>query len=123
MAEVIEVGLYFDKEKLKSMFGLMGNGGVVSITTRSGPDTGLLSNRINIPGLQRKWVKTDQKLRADVDFRPQIYWQGEIETDEKGHCKVTFPHTQDFGRFRIEVVVQDISGKMGSASKTYMVDR
>ncbi len=130
--DIEDIALYFDEDNLKTQFGLMGIGGVVIITTkykkmndleRRNPNELVVSGLQPIASLPKITTidrqEKDQKL---PEFRPQIFWKGNLTTDPQGKAEIEYYQSNDIGQFKIEVVVQGKNGEIGWASYVYDVD-
>ena len=130
--DIEDIALYFDDDNLKTQFGLMGIGGVVTITTKDNKMKELERrnpNEFAVSGLQPNAslpeivpAKRQENDQNRPDFRPQIYWRGNLTTDPQGKAEIEYYQSNDIGQFKIEVVVQSENGEIGWVSYVYDVD-
>lgn len=128
--QVQRVHLFFNRERLRQHFPVFGNRGVVLIETTI-PDVPLppedARDIIRINGLQPPAafpVFHPDQIDNDPHrafFRPQLYWNPDLRTDERGRAILTFHQSDDRSIFRIAVVAQSAAGVLGAGSKEYRV--
>lgn len=128
--QVLKAAIYNRRESLRKYFNVFGNSGVVVITT-SIPD-------IDIPEEDAEDILSIKGLHPDAGFpvfhpeqvendphraffRPQLYWNPDLETDNDGRTSFSFHQSDDLSTFRIEVVAQTEDGKMGRGTVEYEV--
>ena len=116
------VKLFFRQESLRSLFNVMGANGVVMIEYMPNSDEVQLpeadeANRYRVSGLQRKATfpvfDPASLLERQPFFRPQLFWDPEVAIDKDGMASIRYNQSDAYGTFRVEVVVQDETGKMG----------
>lgn len=130
MEEIKKVELFFRLKDLNKQFKLFGSSGVVKITTYN-PLNKLpvqeTKNNYTISGLQPKAtfpVFMPDKLSGlrQPFFRPQVYWNPDIQSNKAGTASVNWYQTDDRSTFLIQVVVQGENGEMGYATKEFVVE-
>jgi len=129
--DIEDIGLYYKLDNLKTQFGPMGMGGVVTITTKNKNMKDLENgnpNEIVVYGLQPHAslpgitpLDGQGKAQNPPEFRPQIYWEGNLTTDLQGKTEIAFYQSNDIGQFKIDVVVQSENGEIGWGSYVYDV--
>ena len=130
--DIEDIALYYNADNLKTQFGLMGIGGVVTITTkykkmkdleRRNPNQVVvfgLQPIASLPGITP--LDSQGKDQRPPEFRPQIYWGSNLTTNPQGKTEIVFNQSNDIGQFKIEVVVQADNGEIGWGSYVYDVD-
>ena len=128
--EVQKVELFFRRDGLRRHFNVFGNGGVVILTT-SIPDVDIpeadADDQLFVNGLQADAAfpvfRPGQEGAGarQAFFRPQLYWNPVVETDDAGRAAISFHQSDDLGIFRIEVVAQSGDGAIGRAVLEYEV--
>ncbi|MDX1939486.1 MAG: alpha-2-macroglobulin family protein, partial [Saprospiraceae bacterium] len=124
-----QLAVYYNFDKLFENFSVIGSNGVVYITTKSSiliPEEEE-NNIFKINGLQYPAAFPEfhpNQVGKDLHqpfFRPQLYWNPKVETDDKGQAALTFFQSDDISTFRIEVVAQSEDGSIGIGRKEYVV--
>jgi len=128
--QIQEIGLFFRRASMREHFNVFGNSGVVVITT-SIPDVEIPEDEaediLPVTGLQAEApfpVFHPDQLDNNPHlafFRPQLYWNPVVETDENGQASFSFYQSDDRSTFRIEVVAQSEDGRMGRGVLEYEV--
>lgn len=117
---------FFDFQRLNTYFGKLGSYGVVMVET-SIPNLQLPeideAGIFTVGGLlpEAEVLLPEQTALQQPVFKPQLFWQGGLTTDEQGRYNLQFPHTDDLGTFTIEIVARGRNGKMGKAKTSYRV--
>ena len=124
--DVDEVELFCDPTQLDRMYKVMGQSGVVRVTTTL-PDYKLSEDVeddfIYISGLKDNVaeVKFAELNNANHDapiFRPQLYWNPTLTTDATGKAVISVPHSDDSGNYVITVLARSDREEIGYS--TYM---
>lgn len=126
-----QIDLYFRYQKLTKYFGSLGRSGVVMITTKD--KAALLPekdgrNIFYVKGKSPAREFPDLKIIANSDsehtpyFRPVVYWNPVIETNEQGEAVIEFIQSDDRSTFEVEVVGRDGSGDFSSGNYSYLVE-
>lgn len=119
--------MMYDPKTIKKAYRLFGSDGIVKITTNS--------NKILIPkddqediftiaGLLPETVypvfspKAGQSNEAPF-FRPQLFWDADIEINKGGSGKTSFYQSDDVSTFIVEVVFRSEDGRVARSSRTY----
>ncbi len=108
---------------------LMIRNGIIAITTKDGKiPQELISdhNSFTFQGFAAPKdftvpVAPENSANKMPDFRPLIYWNPEIVTNESGKASLSFPTSKAISRFRIQVEGISSEGKMGANTITYEV--
>lgn len=125
---VQRVDIIFEPAKLRSYFNVFGNNGVSIIRTNL-PEVYLPEEDeediLRINGLQ-PIVDFPAFDPVQVDkhrpfFRPQLYWNPSVSTDENGQGTFSYVQSDDRSTFRIQVVAQGADGKIGTGQLVYEV--
>lgn len=129
-SNVRTVDIFYFAEKLRKQFNILGQGGVVRITTDI-PQFTLPPNDLEdvfeVNGLQPmvNFVPfTPSSSSAEVrlpNFRTPNYWLANAETSKNGQADINFYQGDEESTFVIEVIAQSADGKLGRATKTYTV--
>ncbi|GAB5553738.1 MAG: hypothetical protein Sapg2KO_33290 [Saprospiraceae bacterium] len=129
-SNVRTVDIFYVAEKLRKQFNILGQGGVVRITTDI-PQYTLPPNDLEdvfeVNGLQApaSFVPyLPSKSSAEVrlpNFRMPNYWLANAQTSNNGQADVSFYQGDEKSTFVIEVIAQSADGKLGRATKTYTV--
>jgi hypothetical protein len=122
--QIEQVDLYYRPETLYGYFKTVGRSGVANLVLKadiSVPEKDAASV-LPINGLQSSTAfpvgKNDVNMPA---FRPQLYWNARLETNAQGEASFSFPQSDDWSRFHIQVIAQGESGALGSGTKVYEV--
>lgn len=125
------VELFYEPTELRRHFNVFGNNGVVRITT-SLPELIIPPDEeediFDINGLQplSDFPVFDPAQignnRHRPFFRPQLYWNPNLETDGNGEIVFSYFQSDDLSTFRIEVVGQDKEGAIGFGQAVYEVE-
>ena len=131
MEDVSKVELFYRLKDLNQNFKVFGSSGVAKITSYQ-PLNELpvkeTKNNFTVQGVQKKAIypvfHPDQiaNNRRQPFFRPQLYWNPELNTDKSGSTSFTYHQTDDRSTFQIQVVVQGVDGQIGYATKEYVVE-
>jgi hypothetical protein len=95
------------------IYGSRGVGGMIAIYTKTGVDVDADGKKYvyKIPGYNKSnsFNSPDYSMKNDdsPDFRTTIYWQPDVETNDKGNATVTF-YTADLAT-RYRIVVEGIT--------------
>lgn len=128
-AQIESIDLYYRLNNIFYYFKLLGRNGVIHIKTKSKmsiPEE-YLNNVYTLSGLQPVapfpdyTVETFQNKTNQPFYRPSIYWNAAVKTDAEGRAEIDFMHSDDLGRFGIQVVAQDTMGHYGIAEIPYIV--
>ena len=125
---VTNLAMLYDPKKIRSAYKVFGATGVVGVTVNSKdimiPDsdkddifniTGLLPEA-NFPVFDPVDISNDQ---YQPFFRPLLYWNSNLKTDNSGKANFSFHQSDDISTFVIEVVVQANDGSINTFTKTY----
>ncbi len=127
---IVRVELFLDRPKLRDYFQAVGASGVVRITTsldRVEVPAEDERNLVEAPGIQPRAEFPAYESSSFPGgshrpyFRPQVYWNPQVEVDNSGTTEVTFGHPDDTGQFVIEVLFQSEDGLRGWTTSTYEV--
>ncbi len=128
MDYIEEVVLMYRPENLRKKFKAIGRSGVVKISTNlrdvkiSEKDA---ENVFSINGLQPKAAfpefKPNDIPSQQPFFRPQLYWNPNIVTNEGGNADFLFYQSDDVSTFNLQIVAQGTDGKFGTTTKSYSV--
>lgn len=129
-SNVKNVDIFYFAEKLRKQFNILGQGGVVRITTDI-PQFTLPANDLEdvfeVNGLQaagRFVPYTPSNSSGEVrlpNFRMTSYWLANQQTAKNGTADVSFYQGDGESTYVIEVIAQGPDGKLGRATKTYTV--
>jgi hypothetical protein len=127
----IETGeLFFISKEIREQFGTFGNSAYVIIHTKAGD--------AKVPSRDEEDIKMIAGLLAAANFdniedaeltakepifRPQIYWNPDLKTDANGKGSFIFNHSDDLGKFKIQLVARDQNGNLGYYTTGYRVAR
>lgn len=117
-----------------AIYGSMGGGGVIVITTRRGDEPRKYPVNLYTPGIAtvnpqgyavvREFYSPDysvaQKNPSMQDLRTTIYWKPDLVTDEQGETAVSFYTADEPGQYQIIVEGIDLNGRIGH--KTLFVE-
>lgn len=126
-ASIERVSLLTDPSQLRAHFPAIGAGGVIHISTKIPnfrlPD-GLENDIFSLPGLQPPAEFEGRDADASLPaLRPAVLWSPALRITEQEGAFLTFHHSDDYGEFCIEVVVQSEDGRRGSGRYCYMAER
>ncbi len=127
---VERVDLFFRFQTLRSQFNVLGNNGVARIITNAVD--------LVIPEADEEDIFTLSGLLPKADFpvfepgqpggnlhrpffRPQLYWNPSLATNEGGAAEFSYFQSDEVSRFRIQVVAQGENGEYGVAERVYEV--
>lgn len=110
-----------------AIYGSMGGGGLIVITTRRGDEPRKYAANLYTPGIAtispkgyavvREFYSPDygvaQKNPNMADLRTTVYWKPDLVTDEKGETTASFYTADEAGRYQIIVEGMDLNGRMG----------
>lgn len=130
ITQIERVDLFYNFEKLRQRFNVLGIHGVVVIETNQ-PDLRVptkeeediflihgLQAQVPFPGLHQK----EKAIEAHSPFlQPQLYWNPNLQTDTNGEVELEFMQSDDLSTFKIEVMVQGQNGAWGYGALTYRV--
>lgn len=125
IAAIKSIAVFRDTKTLKNQFGILGNNGVISISTRK-KDKGKVfktaKNVLTSQGvLNKATFKTAQpKFNKMPNFRSLIYWKDNLEL-KNGKAIISFPHTDDLGVFSIIIKGLTADGKLIKGQTNYKV--
>jgi hypothetical protein len=128
MDMVETVSIFTDRSDLRRQFNVLGRSGVVIIETSSAD--------ITVPETDADDIKLVNGLQAPADFpayspeqfqsdrhrpffRPQLFWDPDLQTDPSGQVSTAFYQSDAAGNFQLRVMVKDKLGRVGYAEKTY----
>lgn len=122
--------IYLKPKSMRRQFSAMATDGAVVFTTND-PNFLMPANVEEdikeINGLQSE-AKFPVFQLADIQnnphipfFRPQLYWNPDVTTDETGATQLAYTQSDDVSTFQIEVVAQDEKGRIGKATIQYSV--
>ena len=125
---VQRVDIFYEPAKLKKMLNVFGNNGMVQIITDL-PEVSIPSNDnediVHINGYQAPLTFpafTSEEFEGNSYrpfFRPQLYWNPQVETNGSGQASCSFFQSDDLSTFRIEVVAQAKDGTIGRGQVLY----
>ncbi|MEM9675881.1 MAG: hypothetical protein AAF992_25040 [Bacteroidota bacterium] len=128
LSQIEKIDIFLQPKTVAQQFPfLMARGGVIAIYTKDKkPPTDFIAERntftwqgfhspLPFEG-QRRVESQDDKV---PDFRPLVYWEPVIETDEQGRAVVTFPNSKAISQFSIQVSGVSVKGDYGEATTTY----
>ncbi|MBK9491173.1 MAG: hypothetical protein IPO07_22080 [Haliscomenobacter sp.] len=127
--QIEQIDLFYQPDQLFANFKAIGRSGVVNIRSKSGMaiPADEEADVFSINGLQTPvefpTLLADQ-IRTKVGqpfFRPQVYWNPNLETDAQGLARFSFVQTDDWSHFQIEVLVQAENGAFGRGVAEYKV--
>lgn len=128
LAQVEEVALFFNPQKLRRQFNVLGGNGIAVFTTNV--------QNIAIPKEEAEDILRVKGIQPRAEFpvftpgqigerqpffRPQLYWNPSLSTDSKGEATFNFHQSDDISTFQIEVVAQAEDGRMGYSTFKYKV--
>ncbi|MBK7870522.1 MAG: hypothetical protein IPJ74_07500 [Saprospiraceae bacterium] len=127
--QIEQIDLYYNFDKLFENFLVIGSSGVISITTKSGvliPEEEekdiFKINGLQYPAAFPEFRPEQVNNNAHQPFfRPQLFWNPSVETNEQGQARLQFFQSDDISTFRIEIVAQSEDGTIGVGKKEYVV--
>jgi hypothetical protein len=122
--QIDQVDLYYRPETLYGYFKTVGRSGVANLVLKADINVPAKDAATVLPinGLQTSTAFPVTKNDANMPvFRPQLYWNARLETNAQGEASFSFPQSDDWSRFRIQVIAQGESGVLGAGSKVYEV--
>ncbi|MEL6865585.1 MAG: hypothetical protein AAFP19_14255 [Bacteroidota bacterium] len=131
LSAIKRLDLYINNQNLKKQFSALGRNGVVAVFTKGG-DAALAEeeqrNTFLVEGFEApsafyspNYDDPDSAQRRQPDFRPVLFWEGQVQTDEQGRAALRFYHSDDYGKFRIQVFSRDAKGQLGLQEKLIQV--
>ncbi|WP_028297362.1 TonB-dependent receptor plug domain-containing protein [Olivibacter sitiensis] len=110
-----------------AIYGTMGGGGLIVITTRRGDEPRKYAPNLYTPGIVtlspqgytvvREFYSPDysvaQKNPDMADLRTTIYWEPNLITDEHGKATAAFYTADEAGQYQIIVEGIDLNGRIG----------
>ena len=113
--DIVEIKLYSKTSTLTENFqGFMLRSGVMEINTRDVKYVRQLKESPNVVEIEGFAPLKDfsnslvnSKDHRIPDFRGVMYWSPEVHTDAQGNGKITFPLSDDTGKYSIIVVGQE----------------
>ncbi|MCB9280360.1 MAG: hypothetical protein H6562_15815 [Lewinellaceae bacterium] len=125
---VEQVDLFFRFQTLRSQFNVLGSNGVVRVIT-SADDIAVPAAEeediFTVTGLQPEAVfpgfEPSSMAAHQPFFRPQLYWNPRVETDNQGKATFSYYQSDEVSRFRIQVVAHGENGEYGIAERVYWV--
>lgn len=128
MDYIEEVKLMYKPENLRKKFKAIGRSGVVKITTnlRDVPISEKEADDVfSINGLQPiatyPVFSPNNTPAGQPFFRPQLYWNPDVMSDNKGAANFSFYQSDDVSNFTVRIVAQGENGEFGATSKVYQV--
>jgi hypothetical protein len=128
LTQIEKIEIYLQPETVAQQFPfLMARGGVIAIYTKDKkPPTEFITERNTFTWqgfhspqpFNRPEFRPDQNDKLP-DFRPLVYWEPIIKTDELGKAVVTFPTSKAIGQFTIQVEGASTKGDFGTAETSY----
>ena len=130
MKSISRIELFYFARNLMRQFDQFGNSGIVAIYTKEGDFFDANSKRPNtfkihggvpvadFPAISN--AATDSEQNRPV-FRPVIYWNPSVSTNQNGEAEVSFFHSDDKGTFRIEVLGDVGNGEIVTKKKKYEI--
>jgi len=125
---ITSIAMMYDPKIIRDEYKIFGATGVVDIKLKSKdvmvPDTekadvytlnGLLPST-SFPVFKPSDIDNDQ---YQPFFRPQLYWNGDLKTDNSGNVGFDYYQSDDVSTFVIEVVAQAADGSVTIINKTY----
>ncbi len=125
--EVERLELYTLNRTLGNTFGPLGFNGVFAVYTRrlEAPKTILEDpHNLQYQGFYRprEFAQSlGEEQEESPNFRPVVYWNGNLVPDENGQIKIRFKHTDDLGDFRIRVQGIENQDSWGLQDAVYSV--
>ncbi len=100
--------------------------GLLSFYTKDGKTPKSITQKANNLVFEGYYAQrsfpTFDKTKGNPDFRPMIYWNPNITTNDQGEVTVKFNHSDALGKFYIKIMGVDKSGQIGSATGQYLVE-
>lgn len=113
MKSISRIDLFYFASNLRRQFDQFGNSGIAAIYTKEGTflENGAGQPNIfdvhgGVPAADFQGVSgiaTDPEQNTPV-FNPVIYWDPSVNTDENGEASISFFHSDDRGKFRVEAM-------------------
>jgi len=126
ITDVESVSIYRTTNNLKKQFGVLGNEGVIGITTK--PEVAKkiaesLTNTTPVQGMSKAATFSTKKASFNrlPNFRPLIYWNSALVIKD-GKAQITFPHSDDLGAFSIKVKGMTTDGQLIEGRSEYEVN-
>ena len=121
-----EIKLYYDNQKLSNQFGFAGFSGVVIIKSKEGMlevPVASTTQVFQLQGLQPVLEPNFQFSNDSKDplFKPQLFWEPNLTTDNNGKASLSFQQSDDISIFQVEIFAQDQQGRRGVARVVYSV--
>ncbi|MCB0549557.1 MAG: hypothetical protein KDD19_18430 [Phaeodactylibacter sp.] len=126
-AYVEQVDLLTSPSQLRAYYPAIGAGGVIRIRTNL-PSLILPEDQeddiFSLPGMQpvAGFPAQDKDLNLPA-LRPAVLWLPALQVQSEDGATVSLLHSDDYGEFCIEVVVQSEDGRRGSGRYCYSVER
>lgn len=127
LTEIENIGIYTGKAALSKQFNpLFFKYGLVSITTNEKRPPNFILERENVQQLQGLYFPRPFRFPIrpsdrDPDFRPQVYWNPSLSTDENGTIRFSFPASDAIGIFRVHVEAMSEDGQIGIGQENFEV--
>lgn len=131
MNQLAQIDLYYIFSKINPNFKIIGNSGVVNIQSKTGisiPEAeakgvfNIIGMQVPAPFPLFPQASTEQSLHSPF-FRPQLYWNPSLETDNQGNARFDFTQSDDLSTFRIQVIAQSEDGRIGIATQFYAISK
>lgn len=121
------IELLWNPRLLRQHFPSLGAGGLIRITTAL-PGLQLPPEQeediFNLPGLQPGAAFPAQDEEAAMPaLRPAVFWSPGLHIEGQEGATLVFRHSEDYGEFCIEAVVQSQDGRRGMGRLFYTVNR
>ena len=128
IASIETVQLFRTTNTLKNQFGILGNNGVIGITTKTKKPVvvnQLIDELTNVSQANDFMQTTpfstvNRSFEKLPDFRNTIYWNGEVVL-QNGKGEISFSHSDDLGAFIIVVKGMTEDGKLIEGRGEYTV--
>ncbi len=124
---IATIDLFFFADALRSHFSAFGRYGVVVIRSRTGGlqlPNAYRQNILSLDGLQVpvSFPALPGDPQTDLPrFRPQLYWNPNVPTDEQGRATVEFRQSDALSTFQVSVVAHGSDGRSGAGVYRYEV--
>jgi len=117
--EIERLEIFNSKKQIVSQLDVsMVSRGLIAITTKDGKTPSAFIKKPNnqeITGFYpiRQFPIIQEQVKNSPDFRPLIFWQPIVQTDENGKATISFTTSDAIGKGQIRVVGMDKQGNMG----------
>jgi len=128
MDVVDNIAMMNNPSRIRKEYNLFGSAGLVELKLKSTniqvPDSDLdnvfkisgLLPQTDFPVFDPSEIGHDEYLPF---FRPQLFWNGNLKTDNNGNLTIEFYQSDDVSTFTINVVVQTADGSIAISQKKY----